>query len=68
MEDTTRVIEHNPVVGVGIGGQPRASRELIGSDRPAPNFVSHTTPLTVAAELGAIGVLHLRVAAGGRRA
>ena len=49
----TRVIEHNPVAGVGIGGQPRASRELVGSDRPTPNFVSHTTPLTVAAELGA---------------
>ena len=34
VEDTTGVIEHNPLVGVGIGGQPRASRELAGSDRP----------------------------------
>ncbi len=68
VEDTTRVIEHNPVVGVGIGGQPRASRELIGSDRPTPNFVSHTTPLTVAAELGAIGVaLYVWLLAGGAR-
>jgi hypothetical protein len=41
---------------VGIGGQARASRRLAGSDRPTPNFVSHTTPLTVAAELGAIGL------------
>jgi hypothetical protein len=42
---------------VGIGGQPRASRRLAGSQRPTPNFVSHTTPLTVFAELGAIGAL-----------
>ena len=44
------------MVGVGIGGQPQASRRLSGRDRPTPNFVSHTTPLTVAAELGAIGL------------
>jgi hypothetical protein len=57
VQDTTRVIEHHPLIGVGIGGQPRASRLLAGSDRPTPNFVSHTTPLTVAAELGAVGVV-----------
>ena len=56
VEDALRVIEKHPVVGVGIGGQPRASRLLAGSQRPTPNFVSHTTPLTVFAELGAIGV------------
>jgi O-antigen ligase len=56
VEDAVRVIEDAPVVGVGIGGQARASRRLAGSDRPTPNFVSHTTPLTVAAELGAIGL------------
>jgi O-antigen ligase len=56
VEDALRVIEEHPVVGVGIGGQPRESRRLAGSDRPTPNFVSHTTPLTVFAELGAIGV------------
>jgi len=68
VEDTARVIEHDPLVGVGIGGQPRASRELIDSDRPTPNFVSHTTPLTVAAELGAIGVLlYVWLLAGGAR-
>jgi hypothetical protein len=68
VEDTARVIEHNPLVGVGIGGQPRASRELIGSDRPTPNFVSHTTPLTVAAELGVIGVLlYVWLLVGGAR-
>ena len=29
----------------------------MGSDRPTPNFVSHTTPLTVFAELGIVGLL-----------
>jgi O-Antigen ligase len=68
VEDTARVIEHNPVAGVGIGGQPRASRELIESDRPNANFVSHTTPLTVAAELGLIGLaLYVWLLAGGVR-
>jgi hypothetical protein len=56
VEDAVRVIEKHPAVGVGIGGQPRASRLLAGSERPTPNFVSHTTPLTVFAELGAIGL------------
>jgi hypothetical protein len=55
-------------VGVGIGGQPRASRRLAGSSRPTPNFVSHTTPLTVLAELGAVGlVLYAWLLAGGVR-
>jgi O-antigen ligase len=56
VEDALRVIEKHPLVGVGIGGQPRASRRLAGSERPTPNFVSHTTPLTVFAELGVIGL------------
>ena len=47
VEDAVRVIENHPVAGVGIGGQPRASRRLAGSERPTPTFVSHTTPLTV---------------------
>ena len=57
VEDTARVVAEYPVIGVGLGGQPRASRRLSGRDRPTPNFVSHTTPLTVAAELGAVGLL-----------
>jgi O-antigen ligase len=56
VQDATRVIKHHPFVGVGIGGQPRASRRLAHSDRPTPNFVSHTTPLTVFAELGVVGL------------
>jgi len=68
VEDTMRVIEDEPLLGVGIGGQPRASRLLAGSDRPTPNFVSHTTPLTVFAELGVIGLaLYAWLLAGGVR-
>jgi O-antigen ligase len=68
VEDTARVIKHHPLAGVGVGGQPRASRELAGSDRPTPNFVSHTTPLTVAAELGVIGLaLYAWLLVGGAR-
>jgi hypothetical protein len=66
VEDAVRVIEDAPIAGVGIGGQPRASRRLAGSDRPTPNFVSHTTPLTVAAELGVIGLaLYVWLLVGG---
>jgi O-antigen ligase len=68
VEDTLRVIEDRPIAGVGIGGQPRASRLLAGSERPTPNFVSHTTPLTVFAELGIVGlVLYAWLLVGGMR-
>jgi hypothetical protein len=56
IEETVKVIERNPEIGVGIGGQPLASRRLSDNDRPTPNFVSHTAPLTVFAELGAVGL------------
>jgi O-antigen ligase len=49
--------EHHPVAGVGIGGQPQASRELAKTQLSAKRDKSHTTPLTVAAELGIIGFL-----------
>jgi O-antigen ligase len=66
VQDATRVIEKHPIVGVGIGGQPRASRRLAHSERPTPNFVSHTTPLTVFAELGIVGLaLYVWLFAGG---
>ncbi|MEP6892436.1 MAG: O-antigen ligase family protein, partial [Gaiellaceae bacterium] len=53
---TARVFAHHPIVGVGIGSQPRASQQ-ISSEGGAPTlFVSHTTPLTVAAELGVAGL------------
>jgi O-antigen ligase len=68
VQDATRVIDKHPLVGVGIGGQPRASRRLVHSDRPTPNFVSHTTPLTVFAELGVVGLaLYAWLLVGGAR-
>ncbi|HSK15829.1 MAG TPA: O-antigen ligase family protein [Gaiellaceae bacterium] len=54
---TMPVFLDNPVVGVGIGAQPYASTQLEDA-RPRKNRnVSHTTPLTVAAELGVLGIL-----------
>ena len=68
VENTVRVIADHPIVGVGIGGQPQESRELAESTRPKENFVSHTTPLTVAAELGVIGLaLYVWLLVGGAR-
>jgi O-antigen ligase len=68
VEDTLRVVREQPLVGVGVAGQPRASRELARSRRTAANFVSHTTPLTVAAELGLIGfALYAWLLVGGGR-
>jgi hypothetical protein len=55
VKDTARVFAKHPLVGVGTGGQPRASRAAAHSARPSADFVSHTTPLTVAAELGIVG-------------
>ena len=68
VQDTARVVGEDPVAGVGIGGQPQASRRLSGRDRTTPNFVSHTAPLTVAAELGLAGVaLYVWLLVGGAR-
>jgi putative inorganic carbon (HCO3(-)) transporter len=57
IELTAKVFRHHPLVGTGLGGQPNASQGLAKSSAPLQNFVSHTTPLTVAAELGIVGVL-----------
>ena len=43
-----------PVAGVGVGGQPQASGDAIGTKKAKRN-ASHTTPLTVLAEFGVIG-------------
>jgi O-antigen ligase len=53
---TLPVFRDHPVVGVGIGAQPVASSELEGARRRETRNVSHTTPLTVAAELGVLGL------------
>jgi len=49
------VFEPHPIVGAGVGGQPQASREEAKTQLSAKRDKSHTTPLTVAAELGIIG-------------
>jgi hypothetical protein len=51
---TLEAFAARPFLGVGIGGQPRASTELSGRGSPARN-ASHTTPLTVLATLGLLG-------------
>jgi hypothetical protein len=53
---TLEAVKERPIAGVGIGGQARASAELTGRGSPSRN-ASHTTPLTVLAELGVIGVV-----------
>jgi hypothetical protein len=57
IELTMHVIEDHPLIGVGLGAQPRASQQLSERGGPPALYVSHTTPLTVAAELGVIGLL-----------
>jgi O-Antigen ligase len=56
-EVTWPVYAAHPVVGVGIGSQPLMSRREENARRQKSKNVSHTTPLTVAAELGTIGLL-----------
>jgi O-antigen ligase len=51
---TFDAFQARPIAGVGIGGQPRASTEESGRGSPSRN-ASHTTPLTVLADLGIIG-------------
>lgn len=53
---TVRVFLEHPLVGVGIGGHAKASLDQPGAQREARRNVSHTTPLTVAAELGLVGI------------
>jgi len=54
---TWRVFQNHPLAGVGVGGQPKASREEAARRLAASRNRSHTTPLTVAAELGVLGIL-----------
>jgi hypothetical protein len=51
---TLDAFELSPGFGVGIGGQPAASAEAIGR-QSSRRSASHTTPLTVLAELGIAG-------------
>ncbi len=54
---TWPVYAAHPIVGVGVGSQPLMSRREEDARRQKSKNVSHTTPLTVAAELGTIGLL-----------
>ena len=54
---TWPVYAQHPVVGVGIGSQPLMSRREEDARKQKSKNVSHTTPLTIAAELGTIGLL-----------
>jgi hypothetical protein len=54
---TLPVYTAHPVVGVGIGSQPLMSRREADAARKKSKNVSHTTPLTIAAELGTLGLL-----------
>ncbi len=53
-----RVAEHHPLIGVGVGGFRRAYADLAHLKGKEPKAAaSHTTPITVAAELGIPGLL-----------
>lgn len=68
VESTWRVFVEHPIVGVGIGSQPQAALEE-GGKRGKERNVSHTTPLTVAAELGVLGLAaYVAVLVGAARA
>jgi O-antigen ligase len=46
----------HPLAGVGVGGFERAYTERRESKGPSPLDASHTTPVTVAAETGVVGL------------
>ena len=52
-----RIAAHHPIVGVGLGGFKRAYAERTGLKGVDPKkAASHTTPVTVAAEEGLVGL------------
>jgi outer membrane protein assembly factor BamB len=55
--DSARAFLKKPVAGVGIGAQPRASASQPERKQSRARAASHTTILTVAAELGLLGLL-----------
>jgi O-antigen ligase len=57
VDSTFEVFREHPLYGVGIGSQPLASQRNSERYGPKPRFVSHATPLTIAAELGVVGFL-----------
>jgi O-antigen ligase len=53
-----RIAVDRPILGVGVGGFPRAYGRRVGkyAGSDAKRVASHTTPVTVAAELGVVGL------------
>ena len=62
---TWKVFESHPAAGVGLGAQPVASQARSKQGGSPTRFVSHTTPLTVAAELGILGLAAYLALLGG---
>jgi hypothetical protein len=56
IEVTLKVVRDHPLVGVGIGSQPLASQRRSEQGGSTNRFVSHTAPLTIAADLGLLGL------------
>ena len=56
VRNTAEVIAEHPILGVGIGGEELATR-AVGKASGRTRVPSHTTPLTVAAELGILGII-----------
>ena len=54
--DTAAVFANHPIVGVGAGGQAAATRAEEDTGTTLGRATSHTTPLTIAAELGVVGL------------
>jgi O-antigen ligase len=52
-----RIARDNPLVGVGIGGFKDAYSERVRRREDTRTVASHTTPVTVAAETGIVGLL-----------
>ena len=60
-----RIAVHHPVTGVGIGGFKRAYAERVKLKGKDPKkAASHTTPVTVAAETGLVGLALYTAAVG----
>jgi putative inorganic carbon (hco3(-)) transporter len=52
-----RIARDNPLAGVGIGGFKEAYSERVTGRRDRRTVASHTTPVTVAAETGIVGLV-----------
>ena len=56
LADGWRVVRHHPAAGAGLGGFATAARAGSAHPKWIKHAASHTTPVTVVAELGPIGL------------